>query len=709
MNSNFTIKNFRTFNNIGADIEIRPITILTGCNSSGKSSFVKALLLLNELFRKNDSDNVLKNSKLDFTSETLSMLGDFSTIHNEEASQLGEDIEISYNAVSSILLGNYNVTLSFGPTLNDRLNNGCLKDVIIKDPEGNVIWGIREAKSYKGTSVLKSRFFALYSVIYVLHALNGIYCENNILGTKSDDDLRSFVDNEMMPTLKKIAEKVGRDVVYNAIEFYINNRASMSEISKWLGKHLECFDEAMEYGILTYMPMLSVISEISKENFANDIMQMYESKEFPYITKEDIQRISDEFTGSDASTFIEFYRKLEDSYIDDTCNPVNPSSTLSLDFLRKDHRSLFSAPVKALSIPHFYDNVETVAVFGEDTATSDTEINSLANNPSLFELTYFFLVQLSKINASEEEFVMYVNDRGEDLFDKQYQSYIYDKFNEFVKDGLIDVLSYNVCENIRYVGSSRINIKRLYTLDDKDDFTRTLAEYFESIRVFKSHYELKYEPDSFMNNWLRKFGIGYKIAINPIGPGLGTMPIIYKDANDQKGRALADYGYGISQLISVLIEIETAILKAKVVGVKNVIDREHGKLNVNEIFNSYRAFKYEAQTIAIEEPETHLHPKYQSLLADMFLEAYAIYGINFIIETHSEYLVRKLQTMVARKQIDKELISLTYVESDNSSNKKVRRILIKDDGCLTEPFGEGFYDEADNLAMSLLMIKGGLA
>jgi predicted ATPase len=93
----------------------------------------------------------------------------------------------------------------------------------------------------------------------------------------------------------------------------------------------------------------------------------------------------------------------------------------------------------------------------------------------------------------------------------------------------------------------------------------------------------------------------------------------------------------------------------------------------------------------------------------MFLEAYTNYGINFIIETHSEYLVRKLQTMVARKQIDKNLISLTYVESDNTSNKKARRILIKDDGCLTEPFGEGFYDEADNLAMSLLMIKGGLA
>lgn len=708
MNSNFTIKNFRAFNNVGADIEIRPITILTGCNSSGKSSFVKALLLLNELFRKNDSDNVLKNSKLDFTSETLSMLGDFSTIHNDEAAQLGEDIEISYDAVSSILLGNYNVTLSFGPTKNDRLNNGCLKDVVIKDSEGNVIWGIRHTKCDKGISVLKSRFFAFNSVISVLQNLNGVYCESNILGTKADEDLRVFVNNEMVPTLKAISEKVGRDIVYDAIDCYAQHLASMPDTSKWTRMHIECFDEAMEHDILTYLPMISVISEISKENFAKEIMQIYETKELSYITKEDVQRIIDAFLSSEASTFVEFYRQLENDHIDDFYNPVDPPMTRSLDFLRKDE-SLYSFFHNTLSTPHFYDNAETVDLFGEDTSISDTEPTSSANNPSLFELTYFFMVQLSKVNASEEEFERYVNNLGEDFFDKQYQSYVYDKFNEFIKDGLIDVLSYNVCENIRYVGSSRINIKRLYTLDDKDDFTRTLAEYFESIRVFKPYYQLKYEPDSFMNSWLRKFGIGYKIAINPIGPGLGTMPIIFKDSNDQKGRALADYGYGISQLISVLIEIETAILKAKVVGVKNVINREQRKFNVSEIFNLPKVFKYENQTIAIEEPEIHLHPKYQSLLADMFLEAYTNYGINFIIETHSEYLVRKLQTMVARKQIDKELISLTYVESDNPSNKKARRILIKDDGCLTEPFGEGFYDEADNLAMSLLMIKGGLA
>ena len=37
MNTKYTIKNFRVFDSYGATIDLKPLTILTGCNSSGKS------------------------------------------------------------------------------------------------------------------------------------------------------------------------------------------------------------------------------------------------------------------------------------------------------------------------------------------------------------------------------------------------------------------------------------------------------------------------------------------------------------------------------------------------------------------------------------------------------------------------------------------------------------------------------------------------
>ena len=52
MNTNFTIKNFRVFDENGVTIDIKPMTILTGCNSSGKSSIVKAAFLLNDFMKQ---------------------------------------------------------------------------------------------------------------------------------------------------------------------------------------------------------------------------------------------------------------------------------------------------------------------------------------------------------------------------------------------------------------------------------------------------------------------------------------------------------------------------------------------------------------------------------------------------------------------------------------------------------------------------------
>ena len=99
-----------------------------------------------------------------------------------------------------------------------------------------------------------------------------------------------------------------------------------------------------------------------------------------------------------------------------------------------------------------------------------------------------------------------------------------------------------------------------------------------------------------------------------------------------------------------------------------------------------------------------MHPKYQSLLADMFVEAYQKYNIHFIIETHSEYLIRKLQVMVADKEnnLTPNDVSLNYVEKDKNGVSSNRKIEILEDGRLSEPFGPGFFDESKSLVMKML-------
>lgn len=80
---------------------------------------------------------------------------------------------------------------------------------------------------------------------------------------------------------------------------------------------------------------------------------------------------------------------------------------------------------------------------------------------------------------------------------------------------------------------------------------------------------------------------------------------------------LADVGYGTSQVIPVLLECFTA---------------ESGDL------------------VVIEQPELHLHPRAQAKIGDVFI-AMSQRGVRFLIETHSEHLLLRLQKQIAKTTV----------------------------------------------------------
>jgi hypothetical protein len=115
-------------------------------------------------------------------------------------------------------------------------------------------------------------------------------------------------------------------------------------------------------------------------------------------------------------------------------------------------------------------------------------------------------------------------------------------------------------------------------------------------------------------------------------------------------------------------------------------------------------FYYEQQTIAVEEPEIHLHPDYQAKLAELFMSA-SEYKIHFIVETHSEYLIRRSQVIVAERkyesnaEVEKECPFQTYYVPNGGLPYSLG---YRNDGKFQEKFGSGFYDEASNLAFEIL-------
>ena len=96
-------------------------------------------------------------------------------------------------------------------------------------------------------------------------------------------------------------------------------------------------------------------------------------------------------------------------------------------------------------------------------------------------------------------------------------------------------------------------------------------------------------------------------------------------------------------------------------------------------------------------------------MADVFADAINLFSIQLIVETHSEYLIRKLQYLVAKKVVQKNSTVIYYFnarETQKKSSKKVfTKIEINSNGTLTEQFGKGFFDEATNWELELMKLN----
>jgi predicted ATPase len=183
----------------------------------------------------------------------------------------------------------------------------------------------------------------------------------------------------------------------------------------------------------------------------------------------------------------------------------------------------------------------------------------------------------------------------------------------------------------------------------------------------------------FICSWLDKFGIGTDYDVHTIG---GEAYIIQVKKDNGAMVYLADMGMGSNQLVILILRLAIIIHKQRMRG-----------------DNTYKP------TIIIEEPEQNMHPEFQSKLATLFYEVNKAYGFNFIVETHSEYLVRRSQVIVAEQKYadinelaENNPFKVYYFPTDDNPYE----MLYRTDGNFSNEFGKGFYDEANNLLFAIL-------
>jgi predicted ATPase len=102
-------------------------------------------------------------------------------------------------------------------------------------------------------------------------------------------------------------------------------------------------------------------------------------------------------------------------------------------------------------------------------------------------------------------------------------------------------------------------------------------------------------------------------------------------------------------------------------------------------------------TVIFEQPEIHLHPRVQADLADVLIEASTLNGVQFIVESHSEHFLRRLQRRMAEETITKDHVAL-FVCDVVDGRSRIDSLGVDELGNITNWPKDFFGDEIGDLA-----------
>ncbi len=128
---------------------------------------------------------------------------------------------------------------------------------------------------------------------------------------------------------------------------------------------------------------------------------------------------------------------------------------------------------------------------------------------------------------------------------------------------------------------------------------------------------------------------------------------------------LMDVGYGISQVLPILVRIFT---------------RKRAKF-------------------LLQQPEVHLHPKGQAELASLLVDINRTRKNSFVIETHSDYMIDRVRIEILNGRIKPDDVSLIYLEPFGNQVKTHNIGFDTQANMINVPVGyrDFFFDESEKL------------
>ncbi|AFC22953.1 AAA family ATPase [Saprospira grandis] len=680
------LENFRLYKE--AELDFSKLNLLIGGNSSGKSTVSKALLLLENSLRYHNW------TKLTF-GEGIDSLGSFKSVLNRDCDSSSDSIRFELlfckmrnnekRREDSILekIEEVSLCLGYGGERDNRqeYKNGVLNEfnLSIKDTDGfkyNIIKGSLSTNKLEVhpkfiiDSIFKDSSFQFPLLVYPIW-----------------DGLSKEEKQQVVNTHKENVNKM-----YSSfIDMLMKDTSNQTEFKKhYLWPHYKDFykeDSLEELRNKILDDGTLELSSINESTLRSAVYSQLLKAVKKFYSEAAFQRTGVQFSQSNINQNQYILGELIDSFAfwkDLLGTGIDYDELLSTVFFETK-----GANGWALALNELQDSTTFKKLTIRDILKSGR--NKIKSFYSKIEKQYDLF-----LDKSGEDYENYVFDIGEVLEELSDEHVL--EFENLKRDVNSHGFDPEITESIRvngenyfekimsmlsldYISSKRGYQQHVYFASEENEYH--IGQALSSMLKVQNKRSGRYKRPrqnrrsvtneyDFIQKWAKKFNLienGQEFFVKQL-EGSYVQALIGNPAKPEEALNLADRGFGHTQLVPLIIQ--TAIY----------------------------AFSEKKGMLIIEEPGIHLHPDLQAKLVDFMVDAIS-YGVQFLVETHSEYFIHKLRVMVINDNETKALLDPKDVFIHSIDQGKTDSIRIFENGDLDKELPESFYNQSTYLLKEL--------
>lgn len=378
-----------------------------------------------------------------------------------------------------------------------------------------------------------------------------------------------------------------------------------------------------------------------------------------------------EFTfGKEYIDFFKEYMEVDNSNenLNKIINEMNSETTISFQMdknLDQHHKIISKISNKSIGTLDFlFKRKNSTSKFITDLVNLSyfrfkTNEKILLKNISFTKIGFLSIIESESLKKSISEYFKNINDS--DLIEDRL-------FNEIALLLVTQNQVQSLFGKIQYINPLHSSPSRVYLFGDPKS-TYEISKIDDFIDFFSMENTLTKKALGELKKLIKKYGIADDVEIlSSDAMSVKQLRVKIKDLYSN----ISDVGYGVSLHLPLVLKSLLA----------------------------ERMKKYFGSKLLIEQPEIHLHPKLHANLIELFVEMSM--RTTYLIETHSEHIIRKLQVLVKEGSngLSADDVVIYYLIREKGKSK-VSKHIIESNGVLNPRFPSGFFDNTYKLSKEL--------